>query len=62
MVKNSPVSAGDVRDGSSVPELERSPGGGHGDSSSILAGESHGHRSHGYSPWGREESNTTEAA
>ena len=30
--------------------------------SSILAGESHGQRSlAGYSPWGRKESNTTDA-
>ena len=30
MVKNLSAKAGDVRDGSSVPELGRSPGGGHG--------------------------------
>ena len=30
VVKNLPASAGDVRNGGSVPELWRSPGGGHG--------------------------------
>ena len=30
MVKNPPASAGDVRDTGSIPGLERSPGGGHG--------------------------------
>ena len=30
VVKNPPVNAGDVRDAGSVPELGRSPGGGHG--------------------------------
>ena len=29
MVKNPPASAGDLRDTSWIPELERSPGGGH---------------------------------
>ena len=29
MVKNPPVSAGDIRDVSSIPDLGRSPGGGH---------------------------------
>ena len=28
-VKNPPASAGDTRDGDSIPGLERSPGGGH---------------------------------
>jgi len=28
-VKNPPANAGDVRDLGSIPELERSPGGGH---------------------------------
>ena len=32
MVKNPPVSAGDVRGTGSIPESGRSPGGGHGDS------------------------------
>ena len=30
MVKNPPANAGDIRDMSSIPELGRSPGGGHG--------------------------------
>ena len=30
VVKNQPANAGDVRDVGSVPGLERSPGGGHG--------------------------------
>ena len=30
VVKNPPVNAGDVRDAGSMPELGRSPGGGHG--------------------------------
>ena len=30
LVKNPPVYAGDIRDVGSVPGLERSPGGGHG--------------------------------
>ena len=30
VVKNQPASAGDVKDVGSIPESERSPGGGHG--------------------------------
>ena len=30
VVKNPPVNAGDARDAGSMPELGRSPGGGHG--------------------------------
>ena len=30
VVKNLPVNAGDLRDGGSIPGLERYPGGGHG--------------------------------
>ena len=30
LVKNPPVNAGDIRDVGSVPGLQRSPGGGHG--------------------------------
>ena len=37
MVKNVPDNAEDLRDGGSIPGLERSPGGGHGNLSSILA-------------------------
>ena len=32
MVKNSPANAGDIRDMGSIPGLERSPAGGHGNS------------------------------
>ena len=37
MVKNLPANAGDVRVVGSIPELGRSPGGGHGNPLSILA-------------------------
>ena len=37
MVKNSPVNAGDARDTGSIPGWGRSPGGGSGTHSSILA-------------------------
>ena len=37
MVKNPPASARDLRDAGSIPGLGRSPGGGHGNHSSILA-------------------------
>ena len=37
VVKSLPASAGDGRDTSSIPGLERSPGRGHGTHSSILA-------------------------
>ena len=37
VVKNPPANAGDVSDMGSIPGLGRSPGGGHGTHSSILA-------------------------
>ena len=37
MAKNLPASAGDIRDPGSIPGSGRSPGGGHGTHSSILA-------------------------
>ena len=37
MVKNSTVSAGDIRDMGLIPGSGRSPGGGHANPSSILA-------------------------
>ena len=37
MVKNPPTNAGDVRDAGLIPGLGRSPGGGHGHPSSMLA-------------------------
>ena len=42
LVKNLPVNAIDIRDGNSVPGLERSPGGGHGNP---LQYSCHGQRS-----------------
>ena len=61
-VKNLPANAGDIRDTSSIPESERSPGGGHGNPLQHSCLENpHGQRSlAGYSPWGRKESDTTE--
>ena len=37
VIKNPPVNAGDIRDMGSTPGSGRSPGGGHGNPSSILA-------------------------
>ena len=55
LVKNLPIDAGEIRDVGSIPGLGGSPGGGHGNHSNILAGESHGQRSlEGYGPWGLE--------
>ena len=71
MVKNLPVNAGDMRDAGLIPELGRSPGGGHGNplqysclqpTPVFLPGESHGQRSlEGYYPWGSKELEMTEA-
>ena len=59
MVKNSPVHAGDLRVLGKIPGSGRSPGEGHGNP--LLPGESHGHRSlASHSPWGGQESDTTE--
>ena len=49
MVKNLPANVRDIRDVGSLPGSERSPGEGHG--KSLVS----------YSPWGRTESNATEA-
>ena len=58
MVKNLRANAGDP---CSVPELGRSPGGGHSNSLIFLPGKCHGQRSLvGYSPWSCKESDTTE--
>ena len=52
------ISACNVRDPSSIPELGRSPGEGNSD---LLPRESHGQRSlEGYSPWDPEELDKTE--
>ena len=62
MIKNSSANAGDIGDTSSIPGLGRFPGGGHGSQLHYPCGESHEQRSLvGYSPWGRKESDTTEA-
>ena len=58
MVKNTLANARDIRDTGSIPELGRSPRGGH----VFLPDESHGQRILvGYSPQGSKESDTTEA-
>ena len=63
MVKNAQANAGDVRDAGLIPELRRSPGGGHGNPiHSLLPGESNGQRSlTGYDLQGCKEWDTTEA-
>ena len=55
-------SACNARDLGSIPGLERSPGGGHGNPLQYPCLENpHGQRSlEGYSPWGRKESDMTE--
>ena len=61
VVKNPPANAGVVRDVGSVPGLEISPGGGHGNPLQ-LPGESHGQRSLvGCSPKDCKELDVTEA-
>ena len=65
MVKNLPAKAGDARDGrtaGSIPELGRSPGGGHGNSLQDSCLENpQGQRSlAGCSPWDCKESDVTE--
>ena len=61
MVKNPPANAGDVSDAGSIPGSGRSPGRAWQPTPILLPGESHGQRSLvGYSPWGRQESDTTE--
>ena len=58
MVKNSPASAGDVRDVGSDPGLGRSSAGGHGNPFQCsYLDNPHGQRSLvGYSPWDCKES------
>ena len=61
MVKNLPANEGDPRDEGLILVLKRSPGGGHGNLSSLLPGKFYQKRSlAGYSPWGRKESDMTE--
>ena len=63
MVKNLSANAGDVRDVGSIPGFGRYPGEGHGNPLQYSCLENpYGQRSlAGYSPWGRKESDTTEA-
>ena len=62
MVKKPPAKAGDRRDVGSVPELERSPGGGHGNPlQHSCNGRGVWWAIVGYSPWGHKESDTMEA-
>ena len=59
VVENLPANAGDV---GSIPGLERSPGGGHGNPlQDSCLGNAHGQRSlASYSPWAHKESVMTE--
>ena len=62
MVKNLPVDAGDVKNMGSVFGWEDPLEEGMATTPVFLPGESHGQSSLvGYSPWGRKESDTTEA-
>ena len=62
MVKNVPANAGNIKDAGLIPELGRSPGGGHGNPLQYSCLENpHGQRSlMGYSPWGHKELDMTE--
>ena len=62
VVRNLPANAGDIRDMSSIPGLERSPGGRHGNLLQYSCLENPvGQRSlAGYSPWGGKESDMIE--
>ena len=63
VVKNLPVNAGDARDADSIPWVRKIPWRRAWQPTPVfLPGESHGQRGLvGYSPWGRTESDTTEA-
>ena len=57
LVKNLPASVGDIRDGGSIPGLERSPG----ERQYSCLENPHGQRSLvAYSLWGHKESDMTE--
>ena len=62
VVKTPPANAGKTRDMGLIPRLGRSPGEGNGYlANGILPERVHGQRSLAdYSPWGHEESDTTE--
>ena len=64
VVKNVPANAGDVRDAASVPKLERSPGGGHGNPLQYSCLENPTDKrawQATYSIWDHTESDMTEA-
>ena len=63
LVKNPAANAGDIKDAGSVPGLERSPGGGHGNplQYACLENPMDGGAWWAYSPWGHIELDTTEA-
>ena len=62
MVKNPPTNAGDTRNAGLIPRSGRSRGRAQQPTLVILPGDSDGQWSLvGYSPWGRSESDTTEA-
>ena len=64
VVKNPPVNAKDTGDTGSIPGSRRSPGGRHGNPLQYSCLENSMDRGDclmGYSPWGRQESDTTEA-
>ena len=62
LLKNPPVSAGDIRDTGSIPEVRKIPWRRAWQLTPIFVpGEFHGQRSLvGYSPWGRKELGMTE--
>ena len=60
VVKNLPVSAGDIRDVDSTSWLGRSPGGGHGNPPVYSCLENPMDSLTGYSPQGHTEMDTTE--
>ena len=63
MVKNPPANAGDTGDVGSIPGQEDPMEVGRQPTPVSLPKESHGRRSLvDYSPWGRKESDTTEAS
>ena len=64
VAKTLPANPGDIRDLASVLESGRSPGGGNGNllQDSCLENPTDRGAWWGYSPWGRKELDTTEAA
>ena len=61
VVKNVPVSSGDERDSGSIPGSGRSPGAGNGNPlQHSCLDNSTGREAWWASPWGRNESDTTE--